>query len=161
MYLLILCFIVIAASAEFYNSTAPRVGSKGPYCYPESGFADCIDACPTPSSGATCDLEISGVNQYWCCHEPLPGCFSNSNDAKSHCSTGKVSKVDEYLYCCTMESCCHSGDKNCNTGDVCCDSGCNDPYSCSYTTTGCSNSYGAAHNCAWDSSNSACIAGIQ
>ena len=60
-----------------------------------------------------------------------------------------------------MEECCHSGDSSCNTGDVCCDSGCDDPLTCSYTTTGCSGSYGSKHNCAWDNSNDACIAGVQ
>ena len=66
---LVLVCVVVSVVAE-YNSTA-IVGSKGPYCYPESGFDDCLEECPKPSSGATCDSEMSGVNLYWCVHFQL------------------------------------------------------------------------------------------
>ena len=138
-----------------------KINYSGPYCWDNDGFADCLNSCPTPDYGATCDAEYAGVNAYWCCHEPLPGCYSNSADAKSHCSSGKVSKIDEYVYCCTMTSCCYSGDSSCEAGDVCCLSDCADPANCTYTEDGCSGTYGAKHNCNWDSSNDACIAGIQ
>jgi hypothetical protein len=43
---------------------------------------------------------------------------------------------------------------------VCCDSECNDPMTCSYTSKGCSGAYGGKHDCSWDSSNAACIVGL-
>ena len=154
-------FLAIISVTSAYNATL--VGKAGPYCWTDgpgsSAFSDCLDACPKPESGATCDNEISGVNSYWCCHEPLPGCYSNQNDAKSHCSTGKVSKLDDYVYCCTMEDCCHSSDGNCNAGDVCCNSGCDDPTHCTYSQSTCGGAYGEKHSCMWDDNNEICVVG--
>ncbi len=61
VFALLLVAMLVAVTSAQYNATTPQnVGSQGPYCYYD--FDDCLDACPTPSSGATCDNEISGVN---------------------------------------------------------------------------------------------------
>jgi hypothetical protein len=57
----------------------------------------------------------------------------------------------------SKSSCCHSSDKSCTKGQVCCKSSCNDPSTCSYTETGCSGHYGSIHNCAWQSG--VCVVG--
>ena len=44
-------------------------------------------------------------------------------------------------------------------GDVCCKSECDIPSQCSYTQSGCEGSYGAAHDCVWDSDSEKCTVG--
>ena len=56
-------------AATNFNST--KYNSMPDTCWTD--FDKCLDSCPTPTSGATCDNEISGVNSYWCCHEPSSG----------------------------------------------------------------------------------------
>jgi hypothetical protein len=126
-------------------------------CYAEGDFNLCLSECRTPDSGATCDSVILGVNQYWCCHNPSPGCYSNFNDAYSHCSTKQVLKVDEYEYCCAAASCCHFDDDECAIGSVCCNDGCTDPKTCSYTETGCGGKYGDLHGCQWNDASQQCL----
>ena len=87
MFRLVLLALVIAVASAAYNSTTGNLGSKGPYCYPESGFADCLDECRTPDSGATCDAEYAGVNAYWCCHNPLPGKIQTCSVVHTHTRT--------------------------------------------------------------------------
>jgi hypothetical protein len=120
-----------------------------------------MDACRDPDFGAVCDSEIAGVNLWWCCHNPEPGCYSNFNDAYDHCGTKKVKKMDDYKYCCQMNDCCHFDDADCVTGDVCCLDDCEDPTKCTYTQSGCDGKYGDLHGCGWDADYSACIVGAQ
>ena len=164
--LVFLMMIIGMALANTYNLTDSNVGNgKGPYCWADgpgsTAWTDCMDSCPKPSSGATCDIFYEGVNIYYCCHEPLPGCFSNSNDAKSHCSTKKVTEVDEKVWCC-IDDCCQSSDKSCDAGNVCCYSDCNDPMNpdCSYTESTCNGSHGDKNDCMWDSKNDMCVVGL-
>jgi hypothetical protein len=98
----------------------------------------------------------SGVNLWWCCHEPSPGCYSNFNDAYDHCDTKSVTKLDDYYYCCDKSECCYQEDPTCDPGAVCCTDGCSDPSNCTYTQNGCSGTYGQRHNCTWNSADDYC-----
>ena len=117
-----------------------------------------MEECRKPGFGSSCDIEFVGVSKYWCCHNPYPGCYSNSNDALAHCPSKKVKKVEEYNYCCQVDECCHFDDLECNIGATCCTDDCEDPKLCGYTKTGCSGQYGAIHNCAWSNTTDSCIA---
>ncbi|GMH86630.1 hypothetical protein TL16_g10608 [Triparma laevis f. inornata] len=152
--------VTTSAHIMLHSDQNTTVVGRAPTCYSESDFDKCLDECRTPDSGATCDSEISGVNMYWCCHNPSPGCYSNQNDAKSHCSTGKVKKVDDYNYCCQLNDCCHHDDDDCAIGDVCCLDSCDDPLTCTYTENGCGGKYGQMHNCGWDDDYAACTVGL-
>jgi hypothetical protein len=155
-FLILLVAMIVAMVSANYNET--QLTTMPSTCF--TSQSTCMSNCRTPDYGSTCDSEISGNNMYWCCHNPAPGCFSNSNDAYSHCSTNKITKVDEFYYCCVGADCCKSGDSSCNTGDVCCLKDCNsDPLSCSYTESGCGGAYGAKHSCEWDDKMSLCLVG--
>eukprot|EP00620_Florenciella_sp_RCC1587_P016323 CAMPEP_0182570768 /NCGR_PEP_ID=MMETSP1324-20130603/10980_1 /TAXON_ID=236786 /ORGANISM="Florenciella sp., Strain RCC1587" /LENGTH=144 /DNA_ID=CAMNT_0024785197 /DNA_START=132 /DNA_END=566 /DNA_ORIENTATION=+ len=134
------------------------VGSWPDTCFTDQN--DCMDACRDPDYGAQCDSEVQGVNIKWCCHNPSAGCFSNYDDTYAHCSSKSVKKMDDYYYCCTQSDCCYSSDgsDDCNVGDTCCNADCDDPLTCSYTESGCSGTYGAKHNCMWDTDH--CIVGL-
>ena len=126
-------------------------------CYDEKNYNTCLDECRTPDFGARCDSFTVGANSFWCCHNPSPGCYSNFNDAYSHCSTKQVLKHEEYEYCCAQAAVCQPDDVDCAIGAVCAPEGCTDPKTCSYTQSGCTGKDGTLHGCQWNTYTSACL----